>query len=567
MDDGIENILEHILRFGQCSSPTRLQWIRKHRSETVRTLDILRGDLARLKEEELNQPMSTALPRLQDNKESLSSKMPTSNMDEKQKQSDCLQSYENNLVKGFTEESAGPGASSPKDYYRPPSPRSPNRDEDRDHESDVDLGAPAEPGNLNDFKDRPFSLPSQATSSDEDSPELSARRLKNSGSWFRSNTDDAGIHDCRESCDRKIVPHVSSVENSRKRILRSIANDTPESANTGNSFHATMANPSKRFRRFIADDTPESAPSRKKTEQGGSDNAILSHELIDTQDSNQTCLRDIVCAICHSGESPEDDPIYLCDGPGRGIQCKLAVHSSCYSVNIPDDPEKEWRCDPCAHRFEGGSDTLNCIVCGSKQGPLKKLPIGKWVHTFCTITTSVAPSCRTQAIRYQSTEMKKKAKRLARANKIRSKRSGHGGGFLDDEASIAPDDDTEGGDEEETNLRQIEEEEECNSSFINDSSQLGYSQDVLDRVDPENEADINVHRRLDQERYHANRFTTPLLNRRMQSRSQRLSDISTDVSDSGLGDMRFIRSVLEHHRQGGTAEEIERLCEELEGGT
>ena len=69
------------------------------------------------------------------------------------------------------------------------------------------------------------------------------------------------------------------------------------------------------------------------------------------------------------------------------------------------------------------------------------------------------------------------------------------------------------------------------------------------------------------EREKALQFATPLLNRRMMKRrdTDEGSYDSTSAPDSstapdsthGLGNMNFVRSVLEHHRNGGSADEIE----------
>jgi hypothetical protein len=112
---------------------------------------------------------------------------------------------------------------------------------------------------------------------------------------------------------------------------------------------------------------------------------------------------------------------------------------------------------------------------------------------------------------------------------------------------------------EELAAQRIEDEEEFYRDFINDSTQLGYTQDELDRVDP---GIGDEHRALDTERAIQEALATPILNRQMTNR-ERKSIESVPGSMRGLGQMHFIRSVIEHHRQGGDADQIEQAYQDL----
>jgi hypothetical protein len=140
--------------------------------------------------------------------------------------------------------------------------------------------------------------------------------------------------------------------------------------------------------------------------------------------------------------------------------------------------------------------------------------------------------------------------------------------FLDEEAGIDSGEDVDGDDAEEDDLAAIEEEEEFARGFINASSQLGYTQDELERADPEADHDDTNHRAVDVERERKRQFATPVLNRRMKANANKsewsATQSSTAGSEKGLGNMHFIRSVIEHHRQGGQAEDIENVYNELE---
>jgi hypothetical protein len=154
--------------------------------------------------------------------------------------------------------------------------------------------------------------------------------------------------------------------------------------------------------------------------------------------------------------------------------------------------------------------------------------------------------------------------------------------FIDDEAEIDSDEDIEGDNEELSDVRRIDEEEELAAlDFINDSSQLGtYTQDALDRIDGHTEEEVDhdgvdFHRQLDFEHDRNLQFATPILNRRMVRRKLDTGDVEGCWSESqvsgssrsplhGLGNCHFIRSVLEHAKRGGDAEEIEILYKDIE---
>ena len=156
--------------------------------------------------------------------------------------------------------------------------------------------------------------------------------------------------------------------------------------------------------------------------------------------------------------------------------------------------------------------------------------------------------------------------------------------FFDMEADIASDQDVEGDDEELDMINRIE-KDLSQDSFINDSSQLGYTQDPLDLLDKSNNGDfVNnndspvtdetpgaFHRTVDFAQKCASQFETPIFNRKMYRRhrakpqnvfyddewSHETPPQSTGSNDSGLGKMHFIRSVIDHHRKNGDVNDIE----------
>jgi hypothetical protein len=86
-------------------------------------------------------------------------------------------------------------------------------------------------------------------------------------------------------------------------------------------------------------------------------------------------------------------------------------------------------------------------------------------------------------------------------------------------------------------------------SFINDSSQLGHSQNQQLSQDQ----NITSHRLVDALNVEQSLYSTPMLRRKNQ-----LTQSSIPSSEKAIGKMNFIKSVLEHHRKGGNSNDIER---------
>lgn len=127
--------------------------------------------------------------------------------------------------------------------------------------------------------------------------------------------------------------------------------------------------------------------------------------------------------------------------------------------------------------------------------------------------------------------------------------------FFDLEADASDSDDDDDNDDEDGVLSQ--------DSFINDSSQLGYTQTgslsfATQSTVKKDRNSVSMYRRINNSDALNDLFSTPLLNRRSKS-----SDLSCPSSDAQLGKMNFIRSVIEHHQRGGSANELEKQYNNL----
>ena len=279
--------------------------------------------------------------------------------------------------------------------------------------------------------------------------------------------------------------------------------------------------------------------------------------------------------------------------------CKLSVHAHCgLAANSPSS----WRIIQghdqkitvafCSNHADEANtiisqmglvevkDFVKCIILPSSRYPKKSNQIAearntedrtsqkrkRWKRIKCYDLSEKIDKADISTDSAMETKLAKKARIEQRLQErhngmLRSR-------FIETEAV---DSDTDADHAEEEEARKIE-EEEFNSSFINDSSQLEYTQDELDRVDLYDDVDASIHRKLDAEDARKQQFATPILNRRMVTNSTSEERQSTSspwtespVSDSqrGLGGMHFIRSVLEHHRNGGDGADIEQMYREI----
>ena len=369
----------------------------------------------------------------------------------------------------------------------------------------------------------------------------------------------------------------------------------------------------KRRKVLAIEDTPASRDSRdgqSSTEQlmekrRLKQSSAATSGLTNTQDEGPDAVvvdpESIVCAVCGSNAALEEDPLILCDG--QGGRCNLVVHVTCYSVNITDMAAQQWFCDPCLYR-QSSSDINNigttkqqqvrCSACLATSGALKRIEFADaWACVQCPPNKKnrSVPSAK-RLIQMPPRPLPRRRRPLTDANPAAAAVNRES----DDDDEILPKkkrrqkvmtkyvlDEAEGSsdasddDDDPDLLRAIEEEEEAaQDEFINDSSQLGYTQgdDELDAADPEDDNDDfgpshhHHHAALDAARERLRRFDTPLLNRRVRDKktwscSQETAGSERSSGDRGLGNMHFIRSVLEHHRRGGDANDIENVYQEL----
>jgi PHD-finger len=389
---------------------------------------------------------------------------------------------------------------------------------------------------------------------------------QNDSLFVCGSVPESNIRECDSTKEarRSLCGSVCAEE---KKIADTLA-DTPDSD--------VPALRKKRCRAARAlEDTPDSCHQSRPSVAGKSICASLSN----TQ-KEEVRRDDFVCSVCQSQEFSEADPIIFCDGPGKEVSCNLAVHLTCYDAVVDLKSEADWYCDVCEYFRNGGdSAAILCHGCNRRDGVLKRLPCGQWKHIRCIHTgrTKILKRLRQRPM-LNETEKPRQVP-MSRPPLLDLSRNQDTGSvndydrkmkrrkavcqkYIDDEALDSGDDD----DEEERNALEIEEEEKEFSSFINDSSQLGLTQDELDRVEP-SERNNSLHRALDIEHERKHQFDTPRLNRLIcnADRSPYLGTQSSGPeSIRDLGKMHFIRSVLVHHRNGGSAEDIENFYRDME---
>jgi hypothetical protein len=77
-----------------------------------------------------------------------------------------------------------------------------------------------------------------------------------------------------------------------------------------------------------------------------------SQESIDSFGTPQKSIRsddsaDSACTRCLNDESPNDDPLVLCNGIVNGKQCERGMHIGCIEPKLERVPSGDWYCDLC----------------------------------------------------------------------------------------------------------------------------------------------------------------------------------------------------------------------------
>ncbi|CAF0817225.1 unnamed protein product [Brachionus calyciflorus] len=85
---------------------------------------------------------------------------------------------------------------------------------------------------------------------------------------------------------------------------------------------------------------------------------------------------DIVCDVCHSPDSEDNNEMVFCDG------CNMCVHQACYGIE--KIPKGNWLCAPCS--FGGSTFKPECVLCPNINGAMKATKnFRHWAHVSCAL--------------------------------------------------------------------------------------------------------------------------------------------------------------------------------------
>ena len=85
---------------------------------------------------------------------------------------------------------------------------------------------------------------------------------------------------------------------------------------------------------------------------------------------------DIVCDVCHSPDSEDNNEMVFCDG------CNMCVHQACYGID--KIPKGTWLCAPCT--FGGSQFRPECVLCPNINGAMKATKnFRHWAHVSCAL--------------------------------------------------------------------------------------------------------------------------------------------------------------------------------------
>ena len=90
-----------------------------------------------------------------------------------------------------------------------------------------------------------------------------------------------------------------------------------------------------------------------------------------------------ICEICFDKESPgvtndSGHTFITCD------KCDIAVHRRCHGISRSSPDTKHFICDKCLTKSK---KEKFCMICERREGYLKKLEKGKWIHPVCALLT------------------------------------------------------------------------------------------------------------------------------------------------------------------------------------
>lgn len=299
---------------------------------------------------------------------------------------------------------------------------------------------------------------------------------------------------------------------------------------------------------FAADPDNQNEPASIQNESIMEENAIPSTQSIlmssksnpDSPSNIESLIKPMMDSQGSSSVPPESPLISNYNGIKRNALAIIDTQSQISPNGIPGSLDLTGTPDQVARHLKKraeGTDNLTDTPSSSH----KKHRIERKLQSNLREDLSNTPNSSDKNNRRKS-KMKKLVKKKVKGKSKHSLRC-H---FLDLEA-VASSDDGQSDDEEEDS-----EEEPSQDSFINDSSQLGYSQGASLTQDHA----LASHWQMDAQQEREESFSTPIFNRRQQQ--QDLSQANLSSAEKGIGKMHFIKSVVDHIRQGGDVNDIEK---------
>jgi len=80
-----------------------------------------------------------------------------------------------------------------------------------------------------------------------------------------------------------------------------------------------------------------------------------------------------ICCVCNDMQYDPTNALVFCNG------CNMTVHQQCYGV--PSVPHGPWLCRRCESR----EPFVQCVLCGGRNGALKRTTDSRWIHILCAL--------------------------------------------------------------------------------------------------------------------------------------------------------------------------------------
>ncbi|GFR79593.1 PHD finger protein 14 [Elysia marginata] len=253
----------------------------------------------------------------------------------------------------------------------------------RETETNGSQSAAADKGNEDEDEDEKLASESGSEQEDDEMEETSDE-FESDEDDSDEDAEDEGDNDDDDDDDEGSVKDESSKIKGLGQVLDMIDSDEDDEDYV----------PKKKKKKSSAPPAQKTASTPKKSKVKSKKVATAEKSKASTESTSaalsvveatpQARIKVIVCCVCLSDRSADEDEIVECDN------CGIAVHEGCYGISeshshastVSSASTEPWFCDAC----KANADPV-CELCPNSGGIFKETDNGKWVHIVCALYT------------------------------------------------------------------------------------------------------------------------------------------------------------------------------------